>query len=201
MVTWDIDYDPTLWLHVPEFDDKAEAEDWLDEASASVAGAFAEDFDLPGGYREVLRHQLGIWADLARADGEKYGNLLAHLPGPDVAPAAVWVGFRAPLEESPDYLLEIAGAKGLPSVKPPTVDHIAADGLGEGIRVLRYEQDDELGLIANLCYAWRAHDTDVFVFVQTADLVRLDQMGADLTALTNAIRPVAVADAGAGNGR
>jgi hypothetical protein len=190
VVTWDIDYDPSLWLHVPEFDDEAETEQWLDEASESITEVFAEDFELPGEYREVLRHQLNIWAELARADGEKYGNLLAHIPGPDAAPAAVWVGFREPLEESPDYLLEIAGATGLPSVKPPTVEHIVTDDLGEGIRVLRYEQDDELGLIANLCYAWRAHGTDVFVFVQTADLARLEQMDPDLTALANAIHPV-----------
>lgn len=190
MVSFDIEYDDTLWLFVPELDEGDECEAWLDETSSSVTEAFGAEYHLPGGYRELIRHELGVWAELARRKADDYGNMLVYLPGPDVESTPVFVGFREPMHDWPDYLLEVAGARGLPSVQPPTVEHIVTDDLGEGIRVLRYEQDDELGLIANLCYAWRAFDTDVFVFVQTNDLPGLEAMVPDLSALTQAIHPV-----------
>ena len=54
---------------------------------------------------------------------------------------------------------------------------------------MRYEDDPNLGLIANLCYAWRAHGTDVIMFTQTDDLARLELILPDLTALAASIHP------------
>ncbi len=190
-MSWEIDYDPAVWLPVPDLPPGPEADEWVGRAAGAVAADFASEFSLAADYASRLRYQLGILADLAHEKGPDYGDLLAHLPGPDWAPFPVFVGFREPMSESPDYLLEVAGATGLPAVQPPVVEHVVTDDLGEGVRVLRYEQDGELGLIANLCYAWRAHETDVFVFAQTDDLARLEEIQPDVAALTAAIRPIA----------
>jgi hypothetical protein len=193
-VTWEIDYDPATWLEVPDLADD-EVEQWVERAATAVVDDFANEGTLDASYGAVLRHQLAILAGLAHRKAAHGWLTLAHLPGPDWYPFGVHVAFLEPRAESPDYLLELAGARGLPAVQPPSVEHIVVDDLGEGIRVVRYEDDAELGLIANLCYAWRAHDTDVVLFAQTDDLSRLEEIGPDLVALVSAIRPARAAQA------
>jgi hypothetical protein len=199
MVTWEVDYDLATWLEIPDFDDLAEAQAWIADAAAAVVRDFSREFTLGAGYLELLRSHLVVLADLAHEQAADYGSLLAHLPGPDWAPMPVFVCFREPQEQSPDYLLAVAGATGVPAVQPPTVEHIVTDDLGEGIRVLRYVDDPDLGLVANLCYAWRTNDTDIFLFVQTDDVARLEEIGPDLVVLASSIHPV-TESAAAGDG-
>lgn len=188
-VNWDVDADPSIWLQVPYFDDDAESEQWLDQAAEAVVSDFAADYTLGRDYPTLLRVQLGILLDLAR-EKEEYGNLFAHLPGPNDNPFPVFVCFDEPREEATDYLAEIAGATGLPAVRPPIVESVMNDTLGEGIRVVRVAPDPEFGTTTTLCYAWRAFDTDVFVFAQSNDQADLDRRADDITGLIASIHPV-----------
>lgn len=192
-MTWEIDYDPTTWLEVPDVADDA-ADEWVERATEAVAKDFANNHDLDAGYREVLRYQLEILTGVARRKGAAGWQTLAHLPGPDWYPFPVFLAFLEPEEDSADYLLELAGARGGPAVQPPTVEHVVTDDLGEGIRVTRYDQPDGAALTESICYAWRARDTDVVLLAQSDDLARLGQMHDDLTALTAAIHPASGAE-------
>lgn len=189
-VGWAVDFDPALWLDVPDLDgDRDETERWVAQLVGAVIADFTLTFPIPEGYAQVLGGQLGLLADLAHRRRD-LGQLLVFLPNPSVDPVPVWVDFRTPLEDDPDYLLELAGARGLPALEPPVVDHVTTEALGEGIRVLRYADSAELGVVGNLCYAWRCLDTDVFVFLQLAELDLLAAMLPDVDELTTRIRPV-----------
>lgn len=190
-MSWEVDADPAVWFPVPDLDEQDDADGWLDRAVRAVVADFSAGSALPAEYPEVLRYQLQILLQMAHDNAARYGMLLAHLPAPDRAPMPVFVCFREPEQESPDYLLTTAGARGLPALEPPIVEHIVTDDLGEGIRVIRYEDDEELGVVANLCFAWRAHGSDVFIFAQSDELERLTEMHPDLLALASSIRPVA----------
>lgn len=190
MVSWTVDYDPAVWLPIPAFDVQSEAEEWLERAAGAVCKDFAAEFDLAPDYPALLRAQLDVLLGLAHRR-EEDGDLLAHLPGPGWEPVPVFVGFREPVADSPDYLLDIAGARAEGAVQPPVVEHIVVDDLGEGIRVLRYEDSDDMGVIATLTYAWRAHETDVIVYLQTNELADIEQIDPDLQALARSIRPAA----------
>jgi hypothetical protein len=189
VVSWEIDFDPATWLAIPEIRDEAELEEWVDRASQAVVKDFSAELKLVPEYPEVVRYQLRVLGEMAQRRAADGSLILAHLPGPDWDPMPVEVAFVEPRSESPDYLLDMAGARGLPAVQPPTVEHVLTDDLGEGIRVLRYEDDKDLGLVANLCYAWRAHETDVFLFVQTDDLGRLEETADDIAGLIQTIHP------------
>lgn len=189
MTNWAVDYDLGTWLEVPFLEDEAADEAWLTRACDEVEADFAREFTLNRDFAMRLRAQLAILCGLRRSR-DPSEVLLAHLPGPDWDPFPVMIAFRPPMADSPDYLLEIAGARGLPAIQPPSIEHVTTAGLGEGIRVLRYADGGDLGVVANLCYAWRSHDTDVFVFAQTADLSLLEQIGPDIAALTGTIRAV-----------
>ena len=189
-MTWEVDYDLATWLPVPDATGE-DAQAWVERATEAVAKDFAANAPLDPAYREVLRYQLGILTGVANRKAEAGWQTLAHLPGPDWYPFPVFIAFLEPREESPDYLLELAGAPSDPIKHPPNVEHIMVDDLGEGIRVTRFDPSDGGALTETICYAWRAHDTDVVLMAQSDDLGRLEEMHDDLTALTAAIRPVA----------
>lgn len=190
MVRWRVDADPAVWLPVPVPVDEAEAADWADVLTDAIITDFAQEFTLAAEYREVLRHQLTILADMAAHNADR-GELIAHLPGPDFYPLPVMVSFREPESESPDYLLDWAGAHSPTALEPPVIEHIVSDDLGEGVRVLRHERDDAGTVTATLAYAWRSHETDVLLFAETDDLGRLELMQGDIVGLISAVRPVA----------
>jgi hypothetical protein len=188
MVSWELDYDIGTWIAVPPMSDPTERAGWTDNVVGAVAADFATMGGLAPDYPQALAAQFELLIDLA-TERTDLGNMLVHLPGPGFVPCPVFVAFREPQQESPDYLLEVAGARGAPAIETPIVEQVATDDLGEGIRVLRYADDGAGGVVANLCYAWRAHDTDVIVFTQLPDLARLEEMLPDLQSLTAAIRP------------
>lgn len=189
MTSWAIDHDPSTWLEVPYLENEAADEAWAARACEEVQTGFAPQFTLDRDFAVRLRAQLAILCDLRRFR-DPSEVLLAHLPGPEWDPFPVMIAFRSPVADSPDYLLELAGANGLPAVQPPSVEHVMTAELGQGVRVLRHADGGDLGIVANLCYAWRSHETDIFVFAQTADLALLEEIGPDLTALTATIRAV-----------
>jgi hypothetical protein len=190
VVSWQVDFDPAVWLPVPETDDEADLEHWVERAADAVVNDFRAEFQLAPDYPQLIRVQLRILGELAQRKSQQGWLTLAHLPGPGWDPFPVYVTFQEPRAESPDYLLDLAGARGLPAVQPPTVEYVTVDDLGEGVRVTRYEEPEGFPLTETICYAWRARDTDVLVLAQSDDLPRLAEVGDDLAALTRAIRSV-----------
>jgi len=169
---WYLDIEPPEWMTVPHA--PADVAGWRADAAA-VFALLAE-----------VEQQLVDADELAPLDGEldiddAIDTLLefsAALPDELVLVAGLGVPGRWPLPvivsvtatgENPDDLLEAAGARGGLPVDLPTVDYLP-DELGDGIRVTRFDLDDDGAVWATVACARRSGGTDTVLTWRTSQL-------------------------------
>lgn len=179
----DVDYDPAVWVAVPlDFPDGdwEFAQDWADE----VTDGFVEDGVLTPAARADLASQLVANATFF-ADHPDLTPYL-HLPRVDQEPLAVTVELLEAEGDTGQALRELTGADDEQVVEPVQVEPVDVPGLGTGIRVLRFIDDD--GLVVCVDYAWRVDDVDVHVAASTDDLPRLLGALDDIAAFAAGMR-------------
>jgi len=169
---WYLDIEPPEWMTVPHA--PADVAGWRADAAA-VFALLAE-----------VEQQLVDADELAPLDGEldiddAIDTLLefsAALPDELVLVAGLGVPGRWPLPvivsvtatgDNPDDLLEAAGARGGLPVDLPTVDYLP-DELGDGIRVTRFDLDDDGAVWATVACARRSGGTDTVLTWRTSQL-------------------------------
>ena len=169
---WYLDIEPPEWMTVPHA--PADVAGWRADAAA-VFALLAE-----------VEQQLVDADELAPLDGEldiddAINTLLefsAALPDELVLVAGLGVPGRWPLPvivsvtatgDNPDDLLEAAGARGGLPVDLPTVDYLP-DELGDGIRVTRFDLDDDGAVWATVACARRSGGTDTVLTWRTSQL-------------------------------
>ena len=169
---WYLDIEPPEWMTVPHA--PADVAGWRADAAA-VFALLAE-----------VEQQLVDADELAPLDGEldiddAIDTLLefsAALPDELVLVAGLGVPGRWPLPvivsvtatgENPDDLLEAAGARGGLPVDLPTVDYLP-DELGDGIRVTRFDLDDDGAVWATVACARRSGGTDTVLTWRTSQI-------------------------------
>jgi hypothetical protein len=169
---WYLDIEPPEWMTVPHA--PADVAGWRADAAA-VFALLAE-----------VEQQLVDADELAAPDGtldidDAIDTLLefsAALPDELVLVAGLGVPGRWPLPvivsvtatgENPDDLLEAAGARGGLPVDLPTVDYLP-DDLGDGIRVTRFDLDDDGAIWATVACARRSDGTDTVLTWRTSQL-------------------------------
>jgi len=113
-------------------------------------------------------------------------RLVAALGLPDRWPLPVVVAVTA-VEDEPQDLLAAAGARGGRPIELPLVDYLP-DELGDGIRVTRFDLDDEGAVWATVCCARRADDVDTILTWRTNKLDLVPRFSPVLESLLGAVR-------------
>lgn len=127
-------------------------------------------------------------ACLAAAAGARQESVLlaTGLPAREAVLAAVAVA--EPLEDDPEYLLGIAGAREDDVMGRPVVEGLPAD-LQDGVSVLRYDEIPGGTLMASLVLARRAWQHDVVVTLRTTELQVVPFCRPSLLELLAAVQP------------
>lgn len=155
--TWTLDVELPDWLAIPTlpFAEESWREDVtvileaIDEIDAGLAGTEGaptpgEPLDLPAVLDTLLAFAASLPADQRLVAGL---GIAGRWPLPVVV--RVWASAG-----SDDDLLDAAGARGGMPIEPPTVEYLP-DELGDGIRVTRFDLDDDGGVWASVSCARR----------------------------------------------
>jgi len=169
---WYLDIEPPEWMTVPRA--PADVAGWRADAAAvfeviaDVERQLVEAEELPPHDGELdIDDAIDTLLEFSAALPEEL-VLVAGLGLPGRWPLPVIVSVTA-TGEHPDDLLEAAGARGGLPVDLPTVDYLP-EHLGDGIRVTRFDLDDDGGIWATVSCARRADATDTVLTWRTSQL-------------------------------
>lgn len=113
-------------------------------------------------------------------------RLVAGLGIPGRWPLPVIVSVSEP-DEAPTDLLDAAGARGGLPVELPLVDYLPEE-LGDGIRVTRFDLDDNAAIWATVSCARRTGETDTLLTWRTMDLELVPLFSPHLEVLLGSVR-------------
>ncbi|WP_367044190.1 hypothetical protein [Streptomyces sp. Je 1-332] len=180
-----VDYDPDLWMQVPnswEGTPWKGPKEWsrhMSEAAWGDSGSEATRKDLKG------------LAATLRACAEQFPqshpgfDVYLHLPDPRFMPLPVYVASIESDGEREETLRALVTTDDADLVEEPIVEDFGTGLLGTGLRSLRYTQTGaERTIVAGVRYAWRAEEAgcDVVVIVAAPDPRRVLGAMEDLDA-------------------
>jgi hypothetical protein len=186
-------YDTSRWIPCPP--------GWTDgtDVGSWSAGSAKQWWDASG-----IRHSRRDVAALARSLAAVHDGIYVHVPchmvflylraNPRVRALPVCLGVWRMRGEREAQLRRLAHADDPKATKPPIIEPVHTELLGDGLKTLRYlRQGSGPGLAGALEYAWRSeeHQTDLSVFTTTTDLFLLTGAMADIDEFTRGIAIVA----------
>jgi hypothetical protein len=187
-----IAYDTATWIPCPPgFPAGHDLGSW----AAGYAKVWWDAAGIPHTERDVA----GLAQSLASVHQGIYGQVACHLafihlpPNPRLGPLPLCLGVWPMYGEREAQLRLLTHADDPKATKPPVVEPVCTQQLGQGLRVLRYlRQDSGPEVIGCLEYAWRSeeHQTDLRVFAAAGDLGRLQMAAPDIDEFTRGITVV-----------
>jgi hypothetical protein len=169
-LTWSLETSLPDWLEVPAH--LPDPEQWRSdvalvfEALEDVDSQLTERAVADGGPLRIAE-SIDSLLEVSQALPDDR-QLIAALTIPGRWPLPVIVAVSTTGDE-PQDLLQAAGASRGSAVELPIVDYLP-ESLGNGIRVTRFDLDDEGGIWATVSCARRADDVDTLLTWRTADL-------------------------------
>lgn len=177
---WTLDVDLPDWLPVPS--SPQDAEDWRSGAE-TVFGILWPSGDSADPQHASLDSLLEFAAAVA-----PISQLVACLALPGFGPLPVTVRLARVEAGSGELLDVIAATLGQSNaISPPIVEDLDGD-LAGGIRLTRFDLDDDGGLWATVVCARRAHDVDVVTAWRTIHLELVELFSPSLEKLLGCIR-------------
>ena len=187
-VTWSLELSLPDWLEVPTA--PSDSEGWRRDVGRVFE--FLEDIDsqlgtavAAGGTPLQIEEAIDLLLEFSHALADDR-QLVAGLTIPGRWPLPVIVSVSA-TGDDPGDLLEAAGATGGQAVELPTVEYLP-DSLGDGIRVTRFDLDDDGNLWATVSCARRGGGADTVLTWRTMDLDLVPLFSADLEDLLGCVR-------------
>ncbi|MCU1405167.1 MAG: hypothetical protein JWQ43_1470 [Glaciihabitans sp.] len=188
--TWSLDIALPDWIAVPS--DSADVAEWRAEAHnlfitlAEIDARVAAEMDevMPGDPLDI-DYTLAMLVDVAATLPPNH-RLVAGLAIPQWWPLPVIVSVQPQTEESGD-LLDVSGARGGLPINAPTVEHLPEE-LGDGIRVTRYDLDEDMTVWATVTCTTRRNGLDALVTWRTTDLELVPVFSPELEELLARIR-------------
>jgi len=187
--SWMLDAAPPEWLRIPWLGADVDLDKWREDAA--LIFRLLEDVDRqvvePGtAPRAGLDIDDAIATLLAFSSGLPDGHdLVAGLSVPGRWPLPVIVSVTA--SGADEDLLSAAGARGGHAIEAPVVEYLPEE-LGDGIRVTRFDLDDDGTVWASVCCARRAAGLDTVLTWRTSELDLVPLFSPLLESLLAAVR-------------
>jgi len=185
---WSLDIGLPDWLSIPR---DARQIDWWRPAVTLIFETLTEadqrlrDPDTEPGTMVGVDEAIDTLVEFSESLPEGH-RLVAALGLPDRWPLPVIVAVTS-VEDEPQDLLAAAGARGGRPIELPIVDYLP-DEYGDGIRVTRFDLDDNGAVWATVSCARRTDDVDTVLTWRTMELPLVTRFSPVLQSLLGAVR-------------
>lgn len=186
MTTVDVRFDPQVWIGLPGSWDAstwADPRDWAREVAETAWTAREREPGEQGPDHLALALLMHAQSPLA---GASYRRTFLWLPDPAAEPLAVHLEGYVEEGERDEALRDLGRTDPDGAVEPPVVEPFDTPGLGQGLRVLRYEDTDD-GVVLVLSYAFRAGGLDVRLWLSSYDTAAALRALEDVDELARAL--------------
>jgi hypothetical protein len=186
----DIDYDPSRWLELPPRWEREEWQDigvWARECSQLFWQSYGQSPGESG--IDFLADTLQRLA-LAFAPESFDTRAVLRMWEPLTMPLPIIATVKPAQGDRDEALRTLVRAEDPEAVEPPVVEPFRAELLGEGVRAVRYvQQDDAPEVLAALRYAWRDEEVgaDVVLWTASDDTAQIIRAATDIEELTHRV--------------